>query len=120
MPCGAQKGDSGLALLVGQHAGESEAGVIVNGDVQGLPAGELRTSTAAAVAANGDLLIASHAFDVEMQQIAGSGMFIAHHWRSGMQVAPAVEMSAAQDAADGGGTKSGGLSDLIGGAQLAA
>jgi hypothetical protein len=45
MPClgvegdgGAQEGDGGLGLLVGQHAGEGEAGVIVDGDVQGLPA----------------------------------------------------------------------------------
>ena len=37
---GVQEGDSGLALLVGQHAGEGEAGVIVDGDVQSLPAGD--------------------------------------------------------------------------------
>jgi hypothetical protein len=35
---GAQKGDGGFALLVGKHAGESEAGVIVDGDVQSQPA----------------------------------------------------------------------------------
>jgi hypothetical protein len=38
---GVQEGDSGMALLVGQHAGEGEARVIVDGDVQSLPAGEL-------------------------------------------------------------------------------
>ncbi len=32
-----------------------------------------------------------------------------------MQIAPAAEMGAAQDAADGGGTESGGACDLVGG-----
>ena len=75
---GAQEGDGGLGLLVGQHAGEGEAGVIVDGDMQRLPAGKLRATTTTAVAPHGDLLIAGHALDVEMQQIAGSGMLVAH------------------------------------------
>ena len=115
---GAQELDGGESGLVGQHAGEGEAGVIVDGDVQGLPAGKLRATATASVAANGNLLIAGHALDVEVEQIAGSGMFIAHHGRSGMQMAPAVEMSALQDAADGGGTELGGLGDLISGTKL--
>ena len=115
---GVQEGEGGVDGLIGQHAGEGEAGVIVDGDVQSLPAGELGTTATAAVAADGDLLIAGHALDVEMEQIAGSGMFVAHHRRSGMQIAPAVEMSALQNAADGGGTEAGGLGDLIGGMQL--
>ena len=108
------------ALLVGQHAGEGEAGVIVDGDVQSLPAGELRAAAPTAVAANGDLLIAGHALDVEMEQIAGSGMLVAHDRRSGMEMTPAVQLSALQDAADGGGAEAGGLRDVIGGTQLAA
>ena len=103
---GVQEGDGGFALLVGQHAGEGKAGVIVDGDVQSLPAGELRAATPTTVATNGDLLIAGHALDVEMQQIAGSGM----------QMTPAVQLSALQDATDGGGAEMGGLGDLIGGA----
>ena len=116
---GVQESDGGLALLVGQHAGEGEAGVIVDGDVQSLPAGELRAAAATAIATNGDLLIAGHALDVEMQQIAGSGMLVAHDGWSGMQMAPAVQLSPPQDAADGGGTEAGGLRDVIGGTQLA-
>ena len=54
---GAQEGDGGFGLLVGQHAGEGEAGGIVDGDMQGLPAGELRATAATTVATNGDLLI---------------------------------------------------------------
>jgi len=112
---GAQEDDGGFALLVGQHAGEGEAGVIVDGDVQSLPAGELRAAAATAVATNGDLLITGHALDVEVQQISGRGMFIAHDGRSGMEMAPAVEMSPPENAADGGGAEMGSLGDLIGG-----
>jgi hypothetical protein len=46
---GVQEGDGGMALLVGQHTGEGEAGVIVDGDVQSLPAGRtegVRAATA--------------------------------------------------------------------------
>ena len=103
-------------MLVGQHAGEGKAGVIVDGDVQSLPAGELRAAAAPTIATNGDLLIAGHALDVEMQQIAGSGMLIAHDRRSGMEMTPAVQLSALQDATDGGGAEAGGLRDVIGGA----
>ena len=111
---GAQKGDGGSTLLVGQHTGENEAGVIVDGDVQGLPAGELRAAATTAITTNGDLLIASHALDVEMQQIAGSGMLIADDRRSRMQLTPAVQLRALQDATDGGRTQTGGFGDLIG------
>src|ERR1035438_2920751 len=58
------------------------------------------------------------AFDIEMEQIAWEGMFVTHHRRSGMQIAPSAEMGATQDAADGGGTQSGGAGDLISGSML--
>jgi hypothetical protein len=41
--------------------------VIVDGDVQTLPAGELRAAAPTAIATNGDLLIAGHTLDVEME-----------------------------------------------------
>jgi len=112
---GAQEGDGGVGFLVGEHAGEGEAGVIVNGDVEGLPAGELRTAAAASIAAQRDALIAGEGFDVEVEQVSRGGMFVAHPGRSRVQMAPAVEMSALQNAADGGGTEMGGLGDLVSG-----
>ena len=60
-----------------------------------------------------DLLEAGHALDVEMEKIAREGMLIADHRRSGMQIAPAAETSAAQNAAHGGRTGSGALRNLI-------
>src|SRR5258707_10669324 len=50
---GAQEGDGGFALLVGQHAGEGEAGGIGDGGVQSLPAGALRGAAPAAPPPNG-------------------------------------------------------------------
>jgi hypothetical protein len=52
--------------------------VIVDGEVEGLPASELRATATAAVVAEGDALIAGHGFDIKMEQVSGSGVFITH------------------------------------------
>jgi len=88
--------------------------------MQGLPASKLRTAAPASIATNGNPLITGHAFDVEVQQIARTGMLVAHHGRGGMQIAPAIQMSTPQDPANGGRTKSGALGDLIARATFAA
>ena len=116
----AQKSDGGVGFLIGQDLSEGHAGVIVDGDVQGLPTGMLVLAAAAAVAAPRDLLEAGQAFDIEMEQVAGSGMFVAHDGRGGMQIAPATETSAAQNAADGGRTDGGTTRDLIAGSVTSA
>jgi hypothetical protein len=87
--------------------------VIIDGDVQGLPAGMFLLTTAAAIATPNDLLEAGHALDVEMEKISGKGMLITHHRGQRMQIAPAAETSAAQNAADGGRTESGAARNLI-------
>jgi hypothetical protein len=115
-----KKGDGGMGLLIGEDLGEGHARVIVDGDVQGLPTRMFLLTTAAAIAAPNDLLEAGQALDVEMEKIAGEGMFIAHHGRQGMEIAPAAETSAAQDAADGGRTESGASCNVIGGTVLTA
>ena len=78
-----EEGDGGVGLLIGQDLSEGQAGVIVDGDVQGLPSGMFVLAATASVGAPGDLLEAGHALDVEMEQIAGSGMFVAHDGRGG-------------------------------------
>ena len=67
-----------------------------------------------------NLLEVGHALDVEMEKNARKGMLIADHRRSGMQIAPAVETSAAQNAADGGRTEFGGAGNVIRGPMLTA
>ena len=91
---GTEEGDGSIGLLVGQDAGEGEAGVVVDGDMQRFPTSKLRTTAATAVAANGNPLITGQGFDVEMEHIAWSGVFITHDGGSGMEMAPAVQMSA--------------------------
>jgi hypothetical protein len=81
---GAQKSDGAVGLLIGQDLGEGQARVIVDGDVQGLPTRMRVAATAATVAPPTHLLEAGHALDVEMQQVSGSGTFIAHGGRCGM------------------------------------
>ncbi len=89
--------------------------MVVDGDVQGLPSGMFVLTTTATVGAPRDLLEAGHAPDVEMEQIAGSGMFVADDGRGRMQIAPATEPGAAQNAADGSRTDGGAACDLIAG-----
>jgi hypothetical protein len=94
--------------------------VIIDGDMERLPTGVLRTSATPSIATSGNPLIAGHSLDVEMEQVPRKRMFIAHHGRSGMEIAPAIEMSTPQDTADGGWTQSGALGDLIARAMRAA
>jgi len=115
-----EEGDGGVGLLIGEDASEGQARVIVDSDMQGLPTRMFLLTTAAAIATPRDMLEASHALDVEREEIAGKGMLIAHHRRQGMQIAPAAETSAAQNAADGGRTESGALCNLIGRPMLTA
>ena|ERR1035438_2973845 len=109
-----EEGDGGVSLLIGEDAGEGHARVVVDSDVQGFPTRMFVLTTAAAIAAPNDLLEAGQALDVEMKKIAGKRMLIAHHGRPGMQIAPAAETSATQNAADGGRTESSVLCNVIG------
>src|SRR5207302_9767331 len=72
------------------------------------------------VATPGDLLETAQAFDVEVEQICREGMFVTHHGWGGMQIAPTAEPNPAQNAADGGGTESGGAGNVISGTMLTA
>ena len=60
-------------------SGEGQAGVVVDGDMQGQAAGMAGVAAPPAIAAQGDLLKAGHALDVQVQQIAGPGMLVALH-----------------------------------------
>ena len=108
-----QEGDGTLVSLIGQELGEGQAGVVIDGDMESFPAGELGTTATASIAADGNLLVAGHSLDVEMQQIAGEGMFVTHNRRSRMQIPPTIQMSPTQNTTDRGGTESGAVGDLI-------
>jgi hypothetical protein len=114
-----EEGDGGVSLPIREDASEGHSRVIVDSGMQSLPSRMFVLTTPATIAAPNDVLEAGHALDVEMEEIAGKGMLVAHHRRQGMQIAPTAETSAAQNAADGGGTESGALRHVIGRTTLA-
>ena len=101
-----QEGGSRGSFLVGQDLREGDAGVVVDSDMNVLPAGAMDAAAAVAGDATTDGLETSDLLDIEVEQIAGSGMFVAHDGRSRFQIANAAEVESAQDAADGGTTSS--------------
>jgi len=62
---------------------------------------------------------AGHAFDIEVDQVAGQRVFIALYHRCGVEIADAVQLKFAQDAADRRATETCRLSDAIAGPALA-
>jgi len=112
---GVQKADSSFGFLIGQQLGKGHAGVVVDGDVESQQARMLVFAAQSAVAAQAHLREASHALDVQVQQVPGPRMFVAHDGRSRMQIAPTAEPGAAQDAADRGRGETAAEGDLISG-----
>jgi hypothetical protein len=104
---------------VGQDLGEDDAGVIVDGDVEIFPP-TMMLPAPAPVGTDGDFCKTAQMFDIEMEQIAGSGVLVANHGHSELQVADAIQTQSAKDAADGGTTQAGGLSDVQAGEALSA
>lgn len=94
--------------------------MIIDGHMQCLRAGKLAPTAQPAIAANGNLLKTSHSLDIQVQQISWGRMFITHHWRTGMQIAPATQTLAPQNAADRGRAEAQGLCDAIAGLEFPA
>ena len=84
-----QKSNGRSAGKVRQDLGESDAGVIVDGDVQVFPA-SMMFPAASPVGADGDFRKPTQMLDIEMQQIAGGGMFVTNHGHSGFKIALAI------------------------------
>ena len=75
--------------------------MVIDGDVHGLDAGSLAAVGAVAGAAHPGTPEAAQLLDVQVEQFAGLGAFIAHDGGDGNEVLHAVEMVMPQDAADG-------------------
>jgi len=90
-------------FFIWQEAGEGEARVVVDGDMQGLDAGAWIAKSAIAGGANARAGETAQFLDVEVEKIAGGGAFVAQRgrfWR--LQRGKAVEVMAAEDAREGG------------------
>lgn len=79
----------------------------------------VQLTAAAPVGTSLNLGKATELFDIEVEQIAGSGMFIADQKRSRLEIANAVQPQTAQDAADGSTAESGALGNVKTGEALA-
>ena len=115
-----EESHGGVAAFIGQDLREGEAGVVVDGDVNELPAG---AATALGLVGGNAMTGAEEAaelLDVEMQQIAGAGMFVAAHGPSRFEIADTTEAFAVQNAADGSGREADSLGDVSVGPTLAA
>src|SRR5271155_520450 len=116
----AQELAGGHRFFVREHGGESDAGVIVDGDVEELPTGAAGFVLRIAGEAMAGFGNAGQLFDVDVQQIAGSRMLVAKDGNDGFERASGVQMQAGEDAADGGAAQAGGLSDAHAGPAFAA
>jgi hypothetical protein len=89
--------------FVWEQTSEGEAGVVVDGDVQGLDAGAWVAMSAVTSGADAWAMKAAELLDVEVKEVAWGVAFVAQRRRFGrFQRREAVEMMAAQDAGEGG------------------
>ena len=84
-----RKANGTIGLLVGQDLGEGDAGVIVDADVDELPADAAAVALAGAIAGDAvaDLVETTELFDIDVDHLAGSGALIAAHRLGRLQVA---------------------------------
>ncbi len=118
--CGVEESDGGVAAFIGQDLREGQPGVVVNSDMHELPAGAATALGLVGGNAMTGAEEASELLDVEMQQIAGGGMFVAAQGPSRFEIADTAEAFAAQNAADGGGREADSLGDVSASPTLAA
>ena len=109
--CRAQKGHGTSGSEVGQHLGESDAGVVIDGDVKIFPTAVMFAATAP-VRSSLDLGKTAELFDIQVEQVSRSGMFIAQDGHGGFQVRDAIQAEAAENAAHGGPAQPCGLGDM--------
>ena len=109
---GVEEGDGTGGRFVWEELGESEAGVIVDGDVEIFPADAAdMIGLAIAGDAVAEAFDAGQLFDVEMNEFARRGTLVALDGRWWGELSEAEAMPA-QQAGDGGFGQLGGVSDL--------
>src|SRR3981189_2203272 len=117
-----EEGSGTIGFLVGLDLGERDAGVIVDADVDELPADAATVALAGPITGDAvtDLVETTELFDIDVDHIARSGPLIAAHRLARLQVADPVQSQPPQDAADGGRGNTNFSRDLLAGVALAA
>ncbi|MDR8655675.1 hypothetical protein XD33_01195 [Staphylococcus aureus] len=101
--CVLEELDGAGEALVGVDVGEGHAGVVIDGHEDEVPAGPLNGIASVARDPVARALDTSQLLDVDVQQIAGGLMLVAHHRLGRLQVGQVRQTGAGQDAADGAG-----------------
>ena len=90
-------------FFVGKKTSESEAAMVIHGDVEGLDPGARIALGPVAGGANAGAGEAAQLLDVEVKELAGMGAFVTKHGRFGrLEGREPIKMMAAQDAGEGG------------------
>ncbi|KQT70250.1 hypothetical protein ASG51_14460 [Methylobacterium sp. Leaf465] len=115
-----EEGEAGAALLVRMDLGVGQPGMVVDGQVQILPADPAALALAGALAgdAMAGALEAAELLDVDVDQLAGPLAFVALHGRGRFEITDAVQAVPAQHPADGGGRDGEVTGDLLAGQTL--
>jgi hypothetical protein len=95
-------GQDAGSFFIWENGGESQAGMIVDGDVEGLDAGAWIAVGTIAGGANAWLMKAAKLFNIKMKQLAGCGAFVTEDrrlWR--IEGRPAIETVTFEDTGKG-------------------
>ena len=116
-----QSVEDALSAFVREETSEGEAGVVVDGDVKTFDAGAWVALGTVASGANAWAMEAPELLDVEVEEFAGGGAFVAQRGRFGrIERREAIEVMRAQDAGESGLGDRENHHDLSVGASLAA
>ena len=97
-----ERGENAGSFFIGKKTGESQAGVVINGDVEGLGAGAWIAVGTVAGGADAGLGEAAKLFNIKMKQLAGHGAFVTQDRRLGrIEGRQTVEAMTSEDAGKG-------------------
>jgi hypothetical protein len=116
-----ESGQNTGSFFIREEGGKSQAGMIIDGHVEGLDAGTGIAVGAIAGGADAGLEETAKLFNIKMKELARSGALVAERRRPGrVEGGEAVETMAAQDAGEGGLGNGKNHEDLSVGAALTA
>ena len=97
-----ERSENAGSFFIGKKTGESEAGMVIDGDVKGLGAGAGIAMGTVAGGADAGLVKAAKLFNIKMKEIAGGGAFVTQDRRLGrIEGGQAIEAMTSEDAGKG-------------------
>jgi hypothetical protein len=98
-----ESGENAGSFFIREERGKSQAGMVIDGDVERLSAGAWITVGTIAGSANAGLEKAAKLFNIKMKELPGRGAFVAHNRRLGrIKGSQAIEAMTLEDAREGG------------------